>query len=220
VVILGSIEGNISTIAPLRKKYFYIVGNAQPLPIILREAFVILDRICTARMINSFRSNSERRLKKSCEKVEGSFSKSSAHGKPDQAQHEMMFASGLSNMQDVSEEDVRRIVSILKEHKEALDARHIRFIYLPIPDKENIYFDKMPGGAKQPVFLSKLISLARREGIEVIDTESAFRKARQEDEETLLFYPDDSHWNEHAVRITADLLADILRNPPVVTKNN
>lgn len=86
--------------------------------------------------------------------------------------------------------------------------RGARFILLPIPNKENIYHDLFPGQVK-PTFLRDLHLELSRQGIESIDTQSAFERARAAEGQSL-YLRDDTHWSPEAVRLTADLLADAI----------
>lgn len=81
--------------------------------------------------------------------------------------------------------------------------RGIRFIFLPIPNKENIYYEQYAVKGK-PVFLKNLITELRKKGIESVDTQTAFEDAHQKDSASL-FHADDSHWNPKGVQLIADL---------------
>jgi len=80
----------------------------------------------------------------------------------------------------------------------------IRFIFLPIPNKENIYHQYLPH-PKRPTFLEDLIVELKRKKIETADTQKAFEESYQKDS-ALLYRLDDTHWSPAAVRITADLI--------------
>jgi alginate O-acetyltransferase complex protein AlgJ len=210
-VIVAHIERGITDLKPLRKKRYGVDRDDRPLPPILREALVVIDRVWSARIIRSFSPRLDRALKKTCEAFEESLAPSSAIDESKEAQQKMLFFQGAYAMRDISDEEIARVVGVLKQYKEIFDSRHIRFIYLPIPNKETIYFDKVPGGTgKRPTFLQRFIQLAKKEGIEIVDTESAFIKER-EGGGPLLFNPDETHWNANGVRIAYDLLADLLR---------
>lgn len=110
---------------------------------------------------------------------------------------------------DISLEERRKIVNIIKSYDTILKQRDIRFIFLPIPKKEHIYYEYLPV-KKNPVFLSRLISDLQDLIIEVIDTQEHFRQAYKA-KETLLYQSDDSHLSPEGVRLLADLIENHLR---------
>jgi hypothetical protein len=87
-----------------------------------------------------------------------------------------------------------------------LRSKGIRFIFLPIPEKENIYHEYLQ--TKRPLFLEQLISTLKHLGIETVDTQKPFEEAFRKG--VLLYHTNDTHWNENAVRITADLVKDLI----------
>lgn len=120
----------------------------------------------------------------------------------------MLFYQGVVANKDVPAEEIDRAVRIIKSYEEAINKRGMRFIFLPVPNKENVYYDLLPG-KKKPVFLEQLISRLKSQGIEAVDIEQTFEKARQENN-TLLYHTDDSHWNAEGVKLTADLIEQAL----------
>ncbi|MFC1677253.1 hypothetical protein ACFL3G_09350 [Planctomycetota bacterium] len=104
-----------------------------------------------------------------------------------------------------------KILSRLKMYQDYFNKRNIRFIFMPIPNKETIYH-KVAGLEKQPTFLDELALAAEDIGIEVLNVKGAYDNALQEKPNTILYIPDDSHWNGTATEITADLLAERITN--------
>ena len=84
----------------------------------------------------------------------------------------------------------------------------IRMIFVPIPNKENIYYRMLPGGRK-PTFLTDLITQVRNKGVTTVDLETPFRAAYENDHLTL-YHTDDSHWGPLAVQVAARAIADSL----------
>ncbi len=101
----------------------------------------------------------------------------------------------------------RKIMAADKE----LKRRGIRFIFLPVPNKENIYWQYVPG-QKQPIFLPELIVKLREAGVEVADTQSLF-SAEVKNRGAILYQADDYHWNRQAVELTANMLKQIIEKP-------
>jgi len=116
-----------------------------------------------------------------------------------------------------SMDNLDRVVDELVACDELLGEMGIEFVFLPIPDKENIYFEfipdvLLPQVQQQPrnTFLLALTDKLTEADIQVVDTLSAFEDARSEG--LLIYQSDDTHWNVEGVRITADLIEEIL-NP-------
>ena len=122
----------------------------------------------------------------------------------------VIFFQGAAANKQVPKEKLERVVDILKTYDEVLKERGIRFIFLPIPEKENIYHEYLH--TERPVFLEHLISELKKEGIEVVDTQKAFEEAFQKG--VLLYYPNDTHWNGNGQKIAADLLEALIRKGP------
>ena len=116
----------------------------------------------------------------------------------------MYFLQGGGANQDVSKNQFERVVRTIEAYDRVLKQRGIRFIFLPIPNKENIYYQYLPH-PKRPKFLEDLIAELKRRKVETIDTQKAFEESYQKDS-ALLYRLDDTHWSPEAVRITADLI--------------
>ncbi len=109
-----------------------------------------------------------------------------------------------------SDEEINQIADMLEGYKQALDARGIPFVFMPIPNKENIYHRLLPSGQK-PDFLPRLVAALRSRGVQVVDTQGTFERLYGQEQQQL--YPaDDGHWNNTAVAAAADLLAQKLQH--------
>lgn len=92
--------------------------------------------------------------------------------------------------------------------------RGIQLVFLPLPDKANMYRDLLSPSygqaAIQDGFLSHLVQGVRGRGVPVVDLASAYRAARRASPHWL-YWPDDTHWSplgmELAAQETARLLA-------------
>lgn len=127
----------------------------------------------------------------------------------------MLFLQGLDANKEVSSEELNRVVNMIKSYNQAFAQQNIRFIFLPLPNKENLYYEKITG-SKKPVFLEQLIAELKKNGVETIDTQSALNEARDKNPNELLFHVDDTHVNSRTMSIVADLLAEHLaKNQPV-----
>jgi alginate O-acetyltransferase complex protein AlgJ len=114
----------------------------------------------------------------------------------------MLFVQGEAANKEVPYERFRKAVETIEACDQILKKRHIRFIFLPIPNKENIYHDFLPD-PRRPVFLEELIQELKKRRIETVDTQKAFEDEYRK-KSALLFFLDDSHWNPRGVRLAAD----------------
>jgi hypothetical protein len=120
----------------------------------------------------------------------------------------IFFLEGAKVNKDVPKERFDKAVEIIEGYNETLRSQGIFFIFLPIPEKENIYHEYL--NTPKPMFLEKLIVELKKMGIETVDTQKAFDDAFRKG--VLLYNPDDSHWNVNAVRITAGLIKELIES--------
>ncbi len=99
------------------------------------------------------------------------------------------------------------MVQIIKSYDEALKARGIRFIFLPIPEKKIIFHNLL--NTPKPLFLGQVIEQLKKEGVEVINTQKAFEEAYQRNQ-ILLYQRDDTHWSAEGVKLTAKLIQKVI----------
>jgi hypothetical protein len=159
---------------------------------------VYLDRIYKANMLQYLRA-SLRRIGLPHSEAIPSDSVSSKYGP-------VFFLQGADANKDVPKDQFDKAVQIIKAYDELLRSKGICFIFLPIPEKENIYHEALQ--TKKPVFLGQLISTLKNLGIETVDTQTAFDDAFRKG--VLLYHTNDTHWNENAVKITADLIKELI----------
>ena len=164
----------------------------------IQSLVIHLDRVSKMIMLHYFRASLRRGI--STPKYLGPEPISSQYGP-------IFFLLGADANKEVPKEKLDRAIQIIKSYNNALKSRGIRFIFLPIPNKENIFFESLQ--TKRPVFLEKLISALKGHGIETIDTQKAFEEAFQKNQ-ILLYHTDDTHWNANAVKIAADLITRAL----------
>lgn len=98
--------------------------------------------------------------------------------------------------------ELERTVEIIVARKRAFDPLGIRYVFVPIPAKQNLYADNVDDYTRN--FLSVLFARLRNEGVEYVDLDTPFR-AHKEDE---LFYAYDTHWNGKATALATKVIAD------------
>jgi len=172
IVVFGAVEREIPYLSPLKTKIYksgsYIKEKIRSLREnrFLENISIYLDRFYKANMLNFLRASLRRIF---------NITKDSNPQYIDPDFGPIFFLQGPAANQDVKDEILKKALNTIKTYNEALKTRGIRFIFLPIPEKENIFYKLL--NTKRPVFLEKLIAELKREGIEVIDTQKALNRA-------------------------------------------
>lgn len=134
-----------------------------------------------------------------------------------QYQNEFFMEGGHAN-RTFRDEEIKQIADVLEGYKQALAERGIPFVFMPIPNKENIYHQLLPSGQK-PDFLPRLVAELQRRNVKVVDMQSTFEHLYLNEKKKL--YPaDDGHWNNTAVVAAAELLAQHLQQAADSTQLN
>ena len=157
----------------------------------VQVAGIFLDRLCKMNMLHYFRA----RVGKG--PGQGFRPFPSAFGP-------MYFLQGEEANREVPEDRFEGAIKMLETCKNILKERGIRFIFAPIPNKETIYYEYLPS-RRRPAFLDHLVQELKRRNIETVDSQKAFEDEYRKNG-TLLYFLDDTHWNENGVRLMAGLL--------------
>jgi hypothetical protein len=124
--------------------------------------------------------------------------------------HSMIFYWGLEALVPLDASEVERLLGDLKALQAFLRQRGTELLFMPIPHKEVVYFDKVPGaGPVPPAGLEDLLSEAREAGIPTIDLQSAYEDFRRRSDE-LLYFRDDIHWGPAAAEVAASLAHPVI----------
>ena len=100
--------------------------------------------------------------------------------------------------------NIIQYLNIINSYKLYCDSNNINFIILLIPNKETVYYDKIPN-KYQPDFLFKLAKLLKDNNIKNINSLHFFNEQRKISNKDL-YQLDDIHWNSYAVNILADTI--------------
>jgi hypothetical protein len=108
----------------------------------------------------------------------------------------------------------------LKEFKSFLDKNNISLLFCVVPNKSDVYFEKLPLDApKDPGAIvnpwgRKFLADLERAGIEVIDLLPAFLAAKREDTASKkpLFQKHDTHWTLRGLRVAAQRIAERIKD--------
>jgi alginate O-acetyltransferase complex protein AlgJ len=102
---------------------------------------------------------------------------------------------------------IEEIVKTLLNYKKAVEKQNAKFIFLPIPNRENYYHEFF--GEKSD-FLARLILQATKQGIITVDTQKAFDEAKHKKLD--LYQKDDMHLNKEGMALVSDLLSNKILN--------
>jgi hypothetical protein len=159
---------------------------------LLQQTAVTIDRIWDSRMYNFYKK-----------RVFSVFS-SRLYVK----RSKMLFLQGESANKDGTKEEIDRYASVIEGYCNYFKGQNIEFLFLPIPNKENIYYEIFPSQEK-PNLLSELIKELEKRNVPVINTQTAFDSAYKNEGKTL-YQLDDSHWNIEGVEVAAHLIDSAL----------
>lgn len=196
IIIVASVERFLDNLPAideeLTKKSVWFDESIWQKSLLLKNSLVITDRILDSRMYNCFKS-----------KINNSMSK-----KVYIAKGNILFIKGEAANNEVPEDKILRYVSVISGYNNYFRKHNIKFIFLPIPNKENIYYNLFSSRTK-PNTLRRLIKELERRGVSVLDTQSAFENAYDK-EHRVLYHTDDTHWNYQGVELTANLIESTL----------
>ncbi|HMD68409.1 MAG TPA: hypothetical protein VKF42_05965 [Chitinivibrionales bacterium] len=105
----------------------------------------------------------------------------------------------------------------LVEFAKFLKSKNISLIFVPVPNKSDVYFEKLPvdNPPKDPYgiinpYARKMLRDLQNAGIEVIDLLPAFLAAKKEDAKNkeAVYQRQDTHWTDRGLEIAAQRIAD------------
>ncbi|TBX68367.1 hypothetical protein EZL74_08635 [Flavobacterium silvisoli] len=100
--------------------------------------------------------------------------------------------------------DLMQEADVLLSYKKYCEQRGIRFMFLPMPNKETVYFEKVPF-VKQPEYLLTLDSVLKARNVAALNTIQLYNEYRQT-QSRYLYHLDDTHWNSNATGLVAKVL--------------
>lgn len=112
----------------------------------------------------------------------------------------MFFLSGINQIHN--DEDLLATAKAIISYKKYCDTLGINFLFLPMPNKETVYYELVPF-SKQPNYLIELDSILNKSNVFTINTLDIYNDYRKENK-SLLYHYDDTHWNSNATEIIAN----------------
>jgi alginate O-acetyltransferase complex protein AlgJ len=115
----------------------------------------------------------------------------------------MFFLNGKE--QNYHYDKIIDVAITIQSYKEYCDSIGIDFICLPLPNKETVYFDKVPLKS-QPDYLIRLDSVLVDKKIKTINTLELFNDYRASNA-SIIYHLDDTHWNARGVDLVSEKIA-------------
>ena len=131
-------------------------------------------------------------------------SESKGLGKQSPIRKEMFFLKGKNQKYPL--ENIPNTLKILKSYKKLCDSLDISFLFVPMPNKETVYFNYVPF-MKQPDYLLKLNTLLLKDSIETINTLSIYNNYLKHSKR-LVYHTDDTHWNKNGVALISNAIIE------------
>lgn len=127
---------------------------------------------------------------------------------------EMMTAGDLSN-QPKDKNPLPHLVDL----KEYLAGKDVNLLFVPIPNKEDIYYEYLPFETVKESdvminpYYRKFLADVQKAGVEVVDVLPALLKAKEEDKfhKENLYQRQDTHWTNRGMQIVATAIADRIK---------
>jgi hypothetical protein len=208
VVILASIERDIPDgLSPLKRGDVHNpspgdrIGEVIRTNAVIQQTAITLDRVFKGNMLNYLRA-----------RISGTGPSLRRVGSSTDCP--IFFLQGAAANRPSSDERIDKAAARLKEYRDFLKKKNIRFIFLPIPNKESILYGYLH--TEKPDFLRRLNKRLEELDIEVIDTQKAFYDFYFKTG-TILYHRVDSHWNGIGVDITAKLIVEKTQARPAAT---
>jgi alginate O-acetyltransferase complex protein AlgJ len=128
----------------------------------------------------------------------------------------MFFFQG--NTQKIrTDEDLQINARTIGSYKKYCDSLGIEFLYVPMPNKETVYYDLVPFN-KQPDYLLRLDSILLSLNISTVNTLKIYNNFRKSDT-ALLYHLDDTHWNSKATALISKAIMNTVSCDSVLIHN-
>ena len=122
------------------------------------------------------------------------------YGIPAIGNSKMFFLNGSNQKYD--DKDLISTSKNIIEYKKYCDSIGVEFLFLPMPNKETVYYELVPF-SKQPNYLFKLDSILTHSNVKTINTLKLYNEYLKHNNK-LLYHLDDTHWNSNATDLIAE----------------
>lgn len=130
---------------------------------------------------------------------------SKGKGVPSIGNSNMYFLEGVNQIH--KKVDLNKSIKNILGYKKYCDSLGIKFLFMPMPNKETIYYERVPFN-EQPNYLLKLDSVLKRKNVVTINTLKIYNEYLAREKNKLLYHLDDTHWNSNATRLISINIID------------
>jgi alginate O-acetyltransferase complex protein AlgJ len=206
VIVLGAVERTINSLEPLGPDRQLTAKEKlvnKMIDIIPTSLTVTVDRMVKFNLIRyiSVKLNPNDWINKIDELKKGRTTADKNSSK------KMLFFYSAGEVKEKSDSVTKRSIAALLSYKQYCERRGITFIFVPLPDKETIYYDLLSDGLQQRNYLTNLDSALRTNKIHTMNTFDMFIRSKKENPGRILYQYDDTHWGPEGVKIVAGQLA-------------
>jgi hypothetical protein len=114
---------------------------------------------------------------------------------------------------EIKDDEIKLIADKLEKISNDFAKQGIKFIFVPVPNKESIYVELLPKDKlplKSKYFLINLKKELDSRGIKSVDTYTNFRSSFLAGNR--IYFADDTHWNTNGIELAAKLIAHKIKN--------
>ncbi|MEC4004402.1 hypothetical protein OX283_007025 [Flavobacterium sp. SUN052] len=132
--------------------------------------------------------------------IKARINKSKGTGIQSEFNKKMFFLRGEA-VEPRNQIDVYNTAKAITSYKKYCDKIGVKFLFLPMPNKETVYYDFVPL-PKQPNYLFELCDLLNKDSIPNINTLKVYNSNRRSSQ--LMYQLDDTHWNPLGVKLISN----------------
>lgn len=132
---------------------------------------------------------------------------SKGNGFQSEINKKMFFLQGKS-IEGGNRDDINKTVEAIVSYKKYCDSIGVKFLFLPMPNKETVYYDLVPL-SHQPNFLLRVDTLLKQKRVSAVNTLLIYNKSRSLNK--FLYQLDDTHWNSYAVNVVVKAVKEKIK---------
>ncbi len=123
----------------------------------------------------------------------------------------LFFAKGIRLLGRSSDDrDMKSVAQAVAHVRDCLAERGSTLLFLPIPDKEHVYAEKVKAESASANVFEDFSAHLRSQNVTFVDLWPVFAGYAQEEQE-LLYWPDDTHWNAKGISVAVEEVTKKLR---------
>lgn len=120
----------------------------------------------------------------------------------------VFFLQGQPGVVNVPEEKIVQLASTLASYQARLEGYGMKFLFLPVPNKESYYYDNW--AASPPNLLPELTKHLKSRKVANIDVLTKFLEYKRGGQRGSPYHSDDTHWNALGQKIASEAVREWL----------